>query len=136
MNFTNEEIATLRASFMQLIPVTEQLSADFYSKMFQEHPELRPLFKPDMQSQQDKLIDTLAALLDVLNKPDVAENALHDLGKRHVAYGATPATYAWVEANLQLVMAQHAGEEAFEAIKPLWAKLLSFVTKTMLEGAK
>jgi hemoglobin-like flavoprotein len=134
MNFTNEEIAALRASFLKLIPVSEALSIEFYERLFREHPEVRSNFRPDMQAQQDKLIDTLAALIDVLNQPTTAETVLKDLGQRHVVYGATPELYAWVEVNLRSVMAELAGKEEFVAVEPLWTRLLSYVTTTMQAG--
>ncbi len=135
LDFNSDEIEQLRGSFLQLIPATDTLAESFYAQMFRDHPEVRPYFKTDAQSQQDKLIETLATLLDLLNDSAVAEQALRDLGRRHVAYGATPDLYGWVETTiLQKLMEQAPGPER-EALSGLWHRLMHAVTDTMLEGA-
>jgi hemoglobin-like flavoprotein len=133
--FTPAEIDRLRSSFFLLIPVTIDLAESFYGRLFSEHPEVRSYFKSDMESQQDKLIDTLAALLDIVDRPDDATAVLHALGKRHVAYGATEPLYVWVEnALLEMVGAELPVEDA-EEIGALWRRLMTAVSETMLEGA-
>ncbi len=132
---TTQEIERLRASFFVLIPVTDDLAESFYARLFEAHPEVRPFFKGDLQTQQDKLIDTLAALLDTLEKPDVADQMLRDLGHRHVAYGATPELYDWVEWAILDMVGNQVGPEEAEDLTAIWGKLLRHVSETMLAGA-
>lgn len=133
--FTDEEIRRLRLSFFELIPVSDELSQSFYDRLFDEHPEVRSYFKPDMQSQQDKLVDTLAALLDSLEKSEEAENMLRNLGRRHVGYGATPELYAWVEVAILEIVAQYAKPHERADLHDLWSRLMTSVSKTMMEGS-
>lgn len=136
LNLTREEINRLRLSFFKLIPVSEDLSKEFYSGLFEKYPEVRPHFKPDMQSQQDKLVDTLAAILDTLDRTDQAENILTSIGKRHVNYGATPDMYAYVEVAFLELVALYASPQDRDELQNLWSKLMNFVTSTMLNGAQ
>ncbi|MBI1331930.1 MAG: hypothetical protein JST12_17805 [Armatimonadetes bacterium] len=134
--FTNEEIARLRDSFLVLIPVTDELAGTFYNHFFAEHPEVRVQFKPDIQSQQDKLVETFAALLDVLHRPDMAEPVLMSLGKQHVHYGATNELYDWVAKKIPNLIADELtpGPEADQLVE-LWSRLMLFVVETMMKGA-
>ncbi len=136
LNFTKEEINRLRLSFFKLIPVSEDLSKEFYSGLFEKYPDVRPLFKPDMQSQQDKLVDTLATLLDTLDRTDEAVHILRSLGRRHIGYGATPEIYDYIEIAFLELIAQYANPEEQKDLLDLWSKMMRFVSTTMLQGAQ
>jgi hemoglobin-like flavoprotein len=135
LQLTSGEINRLRLSFFELIPVSEELSRAFYARLFAKHPEVRANFKSDIQSQQDKLVDTLATLLDTLDRTDEAVGILKSLGQRHVGYGATPELYAYVEVAFLELVAQYASPEDRPELEALWSKLMKFVSETMLIGA-
>lgn len=132
---TPEEIHRLRSSFFEFIPVSQELSQTFYARLFENHPEVRAYFKSDMQSQQDKLVDTLAVVLDTLERTDKAEGILTSLGERHVNYGVTPELYAYVEVAFLELVAQYAKPEERDELEALWSKLMNFVSITMQKGA-
>ncbi len=132
---TPEEINRLRSSFFEFIPVSEELSQAFYARLFEKHPEVRAYFKSDMQSQQDKLVDTLAVLLDTLEQSDKAEGILMTLGRRHVNYGATPELYSYVEIAFLELVAQYAKPDERDELEALWSKLMIFVSMAMQKGA-
>ena len=136
LNLTKEEINRLRLSFFKLIPVSEDLSKEFYTGLFEKYPEVRPHFKPDMQSQQDKLVDTLATLLDTLDRTDEAVHILTSLGQRHISYGATPEIYAYVEVAFLELVGQYANAEEQKDMLDLWSNMMRFVSTTMLQGAQ
>ncbi|MEI7987162.1 MAG: globin domain-containing protein [Armatimonadota bacterium] len=136
LNLTKEEINRLRSFFFKLIPVSEDLSKEFYSGLFEKYPEVRPYFKPDMQSQQDKLVDTLATLLDTLDRTDEAVHILKSLGQRHISYGATPEIYDYVEVAFLELVSQYASAEEQKDLLDLWARMMRFVSLTMLQGAQ
>jgi len=132
--FTPEEIAQLRASFLHVIPRSDVLASRMYSDLFEKHPEVRPLFKTDLESQEAKLVHTLGALLDALDHPEMASEILAKMGDRHAKYGALPEHYPWVtESFLKVVAEIERGPEA-EKTLPLWQRLLKFVENAMLSG--
>lgn len=131
---TEEERALLRASFMRLIPHSEEVSERVYSRLFADHPTLRKLFPSDLYSQQEKLVSMLASAVDALEDPDAFIQTCRDLGKRHIDYGAEPGHYPVVGTLLL--------EELGAALNPpisaqeleLWKKLYNLVAIEMLRG--
>jgi hemoglobin-like flavoprotein len=132
---TEEERAMLRASFMRLIPHSEEVSERVYTRLFSDHPSLRRLFPSDLYSQQEKLVSMLASAVDALEDPEAFVATCRDLGRRHVDYGAEPGHYPVVGTLLL--------EELGAALNPpitaqeleLWNKLYNLVAIEMLKGA-
>lgn len=132
---TSEQIAILRDSMVRLIPACERVSANFYKKLFEAHPQLRPLFAEDMEPQKEKLILMLATAIDLLAAPEAFQDACAEHGRRHVKYGALPVHYP--------IVAQLTLSEIGEAANPpltgdeqaAWTLLLDLVVTQMLAGA-
>lgn len=131
---TPSQIAVLRESMVRLIPACELVSENFYAKLFQAHPQLRPLFSEDMGPQKEKLILMLATAIDLLSDREQFEEACAEHGRRHVQYGALPAHYP-VVAQLTL---SEIGQAANPPLSPeeeeAWALLLDLVVTNMLSG--
>jgi len=64
-----------------------QIGRAFYDRLFTLAPELRSMFKGDLESQQRKLMDTLAFAIGNLKNPTILSGTLSSLAKRHVDYG-------------------------------------------------
>lgn len=131
---TENQIMILRNSMLRLIPACEEVSGNFYSKLFESYPELRPMFSEDMEPQKEKLILMLASAIDMLGDPAEFVSNCAALGSRHVGYGALPAHYPIV---VQLTL-----EELGGAAKPplsaeetqAWNLLLNLISEHMLGG--
>ncbi len=88
-------ITLLENSFALLAGEAEALVARFYEELFKRYPSVQPLFAGlNMADQQKKLLAALKLVVNSLRKPEVLNNALTELGKKHVGYGALPEHYA------------------------------------------
>lgn len=74
-----------------------QVALIFYANLFRIAPETEALFKNDLTSQGEKLMDTLAFVVDHLDEPETLLPAACDLSVRHVGYGVTEEHYAFVK---------------------------------------
>lgn len=137
--FTELERNQLRESFLRLIPHIDQIAEAFYERLFADFPHVRRHFKTDLTSQREKLVDTIAALLDVLNRPEQTEPALHALGRTHLDYGANDGVYRWVERTFVQIIYDEIKETSIDAdrdeIGRLWTRLIHFVVVNMQEGS-
>lgn len=131
-----ERIARLESSFALLAPRGPELVEHFYQGLFEAHPGVRELFPTDMMGQQGKLLASLVAVVNSLRNLDEVVPTLHELGKRHVAYGAVPAHYDAVRDSLVASMHTLAGEAWSETLTEDWTAALDIVAKVMLEGAE
>ncbi|MBR0785293.1 globin domain-containing protein [Bradyrhizobium iriomotense] len=79
----DQNIATqLRESFKTLLPIANELGT-VYGRLFEAHPQLRPLFAEDIQSHARSLMHKLALMVDNLQKIDAILSAVSDLARRH-----------------------------------------------------
>lgn len=73
--------------------VSPEWAADFYRRFFALRPDARAMFQTGPAAQADKFSATLAVLINEADRPSL-EGELFALGRRHLAYGATPSLYA------------------------------------------
>ena len=88
-----------------------QVALIFYANLFRIAPETEALFKNDLTSQGEKLMDTLAFVVDHLDEPETLLPAACDLSVRHVGYGVTEEHYAFVKRALLTTFADFLGPD-------------------------
>ena len=129
------DLEALETSFDLLAPRGDELMDEFYARLFEAAPGVRPLFPDDMQRQKTMLLGALVLLRKSLRDLDAIVPKLRDLGARHVAYGARPEYYPVVGAALIASMAALAGEAWTPEYERAWGAAFEVVAGTMLEGA-
>lgn len=104
---TPDQIRLVQNSFDRVFPVKDGLSQSFYGKLFAIAPGLRPFFPEDMTEQRLKLTDTLSYMVRNLHRPEVIEETILGLARRHVRYGAKPEHFAPVGMALIHALEEH-----------------------------
>ena len=129
------ETELLEESFAALAPRGEELAARFYERLFEQYPQVKPLFEGiSIAGQQKKLLASLVLLVQNLHKPEVLKDYLMGLGARHVHYGVTAEQYPLVAENLLTVMEEFAGKLWTAEVKQAWTNTLNSVATIMLEA--
>ena len=129
-------IERLETSFNLLAPRGPELMDRFYAHLFSKHPALRPMFPADMAEQKKKLLASLVLVMENIRNAQMLEQPLHDMGRRHVGYGAGPEHYPVVRDTLVSVMADMAGDAWDDQLSSDWNQALDFVASVMLQGAR
>ena len=130
-------LTTLETSFDLIAPRGEELVDVFYARLFATAPAVEPLFaNTDLRKQKSMLLATLVLLRKSLRDLEAIAPKLHQLGARHVAYGALPEHYPVVAEVMLASMAEIAGDAWTEEIAAAWAGALGLVATAMLEGAE
>ena len=129
---TPEQIDLVRRSWMQVFPLRETAAAMFYDKLFELDPALRPLFKPDLSQQADKLFETLNAVVDSVGDPAAMAAIALPLGLSHARHGATPAHYDAVCAALMWTLAGSLGTAFTAPVRDAWAQAYRLLAQAML----
>jgi len=126
----------LEDSFNLIAPQGEALVLRFYARLFKKYPSVKPLFKGvSMEKQKKMLLASLVMIVKNLRRPARLKNALHQLGERHLSYGAKPGHYDAVNENLLAVLAEFGGEAWTDKAASAWEEALQMVKTLMLEGA-
>jgi hemoglobin-like flavoprotein len=129
------DIDTLETSFDLIAPRGDELMDEFYARLFEAAPSVRPLFAKDMSKQKTMLLSALVLVRNSLRDLDRLMPKLRALGARHVAYGAEPAHYAVVGMVLLEAMAAVAGEPWTPEIERAWGDAYGVIADVMIDGA-
>ncbi|MFG6459947.1 globin family protein [Roseateles sp. DXS20W] len=133
---TPHQIHLIRTSFEPLKPLAATIAEAFYARLFMHDPALRSLFRGrDMAQQGERLMQMLAAAVELLDRPGALTPVLLRLGQRHGDYGVTAAHYDSVGAALLDTLAAGLGEGFTPETREAWTAMYRLVARTMQEGA-
>ena len=135
MSLTNEEIKAVQSSWEKCVPIADKAAELFYGKLFELDPDLKPLFKGDMQEQGKKLMTMITVAVNGLNDLEKIVSAVKALGVRHVGYGVKDAHYDTVGSALIWTLGKGLGEEFTDALKAAWIKVYTLLATTMKGAA-
>jgi hemoglobin-like flavoprotein len=131
-----EQRHLIRKSFQAVERAPAVAALVFYRRLFELEPQLRPLFKNDIEAQAEKLMETLSAAIGMLEAPDRLTAELEALGARHVGYGARDEHYAIVGRALLDMLAEVLGEQFTAEMRAAWTNLYLIISETMQRGAR
>lgn len=133
---TPHQIHLVRSSFEPLKPLAATVAEAFYAQLFARDPALRALFRGgDMTEQGERLMQMLAAAIELLDRPGALIPVLLRLGQRHVGYGVVDAHYGAVGAALLDTLAAGLGDAFTDEVREAWTTMYHLVARTMMEGA-
>jgi hemoglobin-like flavoprotein len=84
---TPEQVDLIRKSFDALWPAHRRLAEVFYSRFFELAPDAQRLFPEDMERQQLKLMDMIAAIVGALDKREIFQSIISHTGRQHAQFG-------------------------------------------------
>lgn len=113
-----------------------QAARIFYANLFRIAPETEVLFKNDLTSQGEKLMDTLTFVVDHLDEPDILLPAACDLSVRHVNYGVTEEHYAFVKSALLKTFADLLGPDFGPKAHDAWSQTYDELAGHMILAAR
>jgi hemoglobin-like flavoprotein len=130
-------LQALETSFDLVAPQGDELMDEFYARLFEVAPAVKPLFAgTDLKKQKAMLLGTLVLLRKSLRDLDAIVPKLRELGARHVAYGARPEHYPVVGEVLIGSMAKIAGDAWSSEYETAWGEAFGVVAGAMVEGAE
>ena len=75
-SMTPEQIELVRKSFDALWPFRRKLAEQFYGRFFELAPDTRRLFPNNLEWQQLKLMDTVAAIVGTLDERELFQSII------------------------------------------------------------
>lgn len=120
MHINPEQVHLIRKSFAELARHDHVAALVFYKRLFELDPSLKGLFSNDIEEQSRKLLDMLAVLIAMLERPLGLELELRAMGARHVSYGVENKHYATVGAALLDMLEGTSGKAFTPAMKEAW----------------
>ena len=117
---TPQQIKLVQDSFKHVVPIKEQAASLFYGRLFERSPELKGLFKGDMNEQGRKLMMVLATVVGALTRLDEIVPTVQQLGRKHASYGVNDDHYPLVGAALLWTLRQGLGGHFTAEVEDAW----------------
>lgn len=132
---TPMQIELVQSSFGKVAPIAPTAARLFYDRLFATVPEVRPLFKGDIDEQGRKLMATLATVVNNLHRLDSLMPTVTGLAVRHVDYGVRPEHYASVGAALLWTLEQGLGTDFTAEVAEAWRAAYGALSGAMIRAA-
>lgn len=136
MPLTDKELALVQKCFMDLRPHLEPTSVEFYEKLFQRAPELRPLFREDLKGQGMRFMTALGTILTDLENPDAGKVDYGTLGHLHATLGIKPAYFKPMEEALIDTLRSKLGDEFTPELETAWRNAYEEFSAKLIDKGK
>lgn len=127
-------IELLALSFARVSANKEDAATIFYARLFTTAPQLRSLFQADLEEQKQKLMASLAQIVDFYRVGVNAERFLGRLGQSHRDYGVQKMHFEALGDALIFMLAQILGSDFTREIRSAWTAAYAEVSAAMLRG--
>ena len=133
---TPEQKLIVKDTWAQVLPIQEKAASLFYGRLFDQYPEVKPMFKGDMQQQGEKLMKMLDQAVSSLDNLDALVEPLKQAGKAHKGWGVAAADYDKVGSSLLWTLEQGLGDAYTPAVEDAWTSTYSTLSSVMIDGAQ
>lgn len=127
--------AILRDHARAIEPAIPRAVELFYTRLFERHPSVRPMFPDDMTRQRGHLMATIALVAKNADRLDTLEEPLMQLGAHHASFGTKPDHYPLVRDGVIEALRDAAPDAWSPDIERAWLIALNRVAELMLMGA-
>jgi hemoglobin-like flavoprotein len=130
---STDDIERVRSSFDRIWPVSTQTAGLFYDRLFEIAPEVRPLFRRDIDEQKRKFISTLAVIVANLDDTGKLTTLTDNLARQHSNFGVRPAYYPVVGEALLWSLERGLGKDWTPGVAASWSKAYGVISTFMIE---
>ena len=131
-----EQVDLVRKSFDALWPFRRKLAEQFYGRFFELAPDTRRLFPNDMEKQQLKLMDTIAAIVGTLDQHEMFQSIISHTGRKHAEFGVQTAHFAAFGDALIWGLRHQLGPAFTPELQQAWIVLYDAIQAEMMRAAK
>jgi len=133
---TKQQIELVQKSFALVAADADGAADIFYNRLFALDASLELMFPADLSEQKRKLMTTLKFAVETLDRFDVFESALENLGRKHAGYGVRDEHYGLVGTALIETLRDGLGERFTPETETAWATMFAVVANTMQCAAR
>ena len=132
---SQEQVKLVQESWAKVVPIQEKAGELFYGRLFEQYPEVKPLFKGDMAAQGQKLMQMINTAVTGLDDLGPLVQPVKDLGARHATYGVKDEDYDKVGTTLLWTLEQGLGDDFTPDVQEAWTQIYTQLADLMKQGA-
>ncbi len=130
-----ETIALVQRSFDKVVANSEFTEQWFYADLLVSAPQVKPLFKGNMEEQGMKFLPTLGMLVHSLDDLVTVIPIAGALARRHVEFGVRPEHYDAVGASLIRTLERSLAAEFTPEVRTACEDAYTTLSAAMIEAA-
>lgn len=127
-------IAHVQDSFAKLAPQMGLFGKAFYTRLFEDNPNIIYMFHGDPREHEFRLGAMIATIVSDLDHPERFRPMLARLGRRHVGFGVRPKDYDLYGNALKWTLAKFLGDDFGPEIESAWNDFFQFMAEEMKDG--
>src|SRR5262245_56294325 len=132
-----DDVERVRNSFDRVWGFAARTTDLFYGRLFEIAPDVRSLFRRDLDEQKRKFMSTLAVIGGSLDDSSKLITLTETLAWQHRRYGILPEHYALVGEALLWSLERGLGESWTPDVAASWSKAYGIVSNFMIaHGAR
>jgi molybdate transport system regulatory protein len=115
----------------------EEVIRTFYSRLFEQYPDYKPLFSESFERQMGKMLETMAFLARVSDETEITHPKMVKLGERHSQFRLSAEDLQRFKVVFVGVLAQYCGSDWNDECQQAWYEVFEQrVIPYMTEGFK
>ncbi|MDJ0861759.1 MAG: globin family protein [Gammaproteobacteria bacterium] len=126
----------VKDSWEKLRPDVDRAAELFYTRLFEENPTLRELFRGELAEQGKRLMTMLGTAVGKLDQLEAVTPMLHELGRRHEAYGVRAEHYETFQDALMWTLQNVLGADFYPEVEDAWGAFYEILSRAMIDGAE
>ena len=132
----SDQVTLVQESFAKVVPIAGTASTLFYDRLFEIAPEVKPLFKGDLEQQKMALMQTLGIVVKGLSQPETILPAVKSLAERHKDYGVQAEHFDSVGAALLWTLEKGLGDAYTPDVNDAWVAAYTLLSGVMIDTMK
>ena len=124
-------VKDLQGSIAKIFVRKAQLAERFYFHLFEQMPEVKPMFTSDMMRQREMFAAMLVSSMQTLSDPDRLEEKMQFLRISHARLGLTADQLAKGANALMAALIEVMGEALSEVERVAWARAIVHLMRAM-----
>ncbi|MBP7000562.1 globin domain-containing protein [Amaricoccus sp.] len=132
-----DDVARVRASLPLIRERFEPASSRFYDNLFAIAPEMRLLFRGDMDDQGMRFMSTLVAIADMIDDPDALAAEVAGLAVAHARIGIRAEHFPPLGHALLVTLGETLGSAFTPELQSAWRAAYAAIAEAMArQGAR
>jgi hemoglobin-like flavoprotein len=133
---TQAQVELVQKSFARVQPLADQVAGDFYRRLFDLDPSLRPMFRGNLEEQGRKLMQVLTVAVAGLTRLDQLVPVVEALGRRHADYGVRDEHYSTVGAALLETLQNRLAADFTPEVRTAWLTVYQVLASAMMNASR
>ena len=129
-----EQIVLVRETTAELVRRAPTGVQEFYERLFELDPSLRPMFPDELVEQRAMFLDTLVAVADALTDFGALSSNVLALGARHQRYGVEAHHYEVVRSALLDALSASLADRFTPDHRAAWTSAYNLIAELMQQA--